>query len=73
MSSIHQLLGLALANWESIFETTVWLDDVDGRDKSGHDGEGHEFHLLFHPSGSAEGQCVLVVSKALSQSLGAGA
>jgi len=35
-----------------------------GRDKPGHDGEGHEFHLLFHPSGSAEGPCVLLVRKA---------
>jgi hypothetical protein len=34
----------------TVFETTVWLDDVDGWDKSGHDGEGHEsrFSRFIH-------------------------
>ena len=58
--------GVALANREPIFETTVWLDDVDGRDKPGHDGEGHVSSLP--PQGGKE---VVSYFSASSTDLGA--
>src|SRR5271170_914076 len=40
----------------TVYETVARADDMDGRDKPGHDGRGRQrSRRPFNPSGSAEG------------------